>query len=524
MNQYFDLFDPKRNLILSASARYIERADTDNPLITALPPKRNMDELVQDCTKSPGLPPQSVFQRISLDEKLMVIQKLNSARIYLPYYAAIEETVDRALVNSYERRAEIESKMPKNYTYQDTDMPVYQFSDINELSDAPTGFSLIGASGCGKSTGINAVLRKYPKIIIHNEGTTHQFVQIPILAVHMAENNNFHGLYQRIGWTIDRILGNTAKAYENELGRKGDTLAVKFNKLCNLINIFHIGLLVIDEIELISVSNVKEGSLETFMSLSNITGIAIGVVGTEDAYAKLFHHPRITRRIGDLINADSYCSSKNQIKRILYTLYTYLPSPCIPSDDCVDVYYQESNGVIAYISRIFTAVASEIIKLQANGEPTDITPKTIKNIAKKHLAGRYVFDKQNKENRIIEDEEYSLATARKLMESNEPLELPEAPQIDRMPTIRNIVKEAIHAFCGSQYADKDIESALHKIMKTIPDDNIQGAIAATLAELKCREKAKAQKEVKKKQQEQALVDLKKLKETLPVFSNKEDVS
>ena len=47
MNQYFDLFDPKRNLILSAEARHVPRVDTDNIFVTALPSKRSMEELVQ---------------------------------------------------------------------------------------------------------------------------------------------------------------------------------------------------------------------------------------------------------------------------------------------------------------------------------------------------------------------------------------------------------------------------------------------------------------------------------------------
>ncbi len=520
MNQYSDLIDPKRNLILSAPARHISRVDTDNIFVTALPQKRNMMELVEECSKSPGLPPLASFDKLTYDEKIAVIQKLGYARIYLPYYSILEDLVDRALVNSYERRAVIESKLPKNYTYQDTDMSTYQISDINELSDAPSGFSLIGASGCGKSTGINNVLRKYPKIIIHNPGTLHQFVQIPVLCIHMSENNNFHGLYQRIGWTIDRILGNTSCAYENELGRKGDTLAVKFNKLCNIIRVFNIGLLIVDEIELISISKTKEGSLETFMSLSNITGIAVGVIGTEDAYAKLFHHPRITRRIGDLINADSYCSSKGCIKSILNTMYTYLPNPSLPTDDCIDAFYQESNGVIAYISKIFTAVATEIIQLQSKCKKSDITPELIKRVSKKCIAGRYVFDKNNKENRIIEDEEYSIATARKLMESNnEPLELPETPQVDRMPSVRNVVKEAFHAFYGNKYADEAIESALRKIINNVPENNVQAIITATLAELKRREEAKNKREEKKKQQEQALVDLQQLKKSLPVSTD-----
>lgn len=522
-NQYADLYNKEHKCILSAEARHVPRMDSQNPYITALPPARAGNELVLDCTIFPGLPDKESYRQLTGDEKLRCLEKLNKARIYLPYYVTIEDAVDRALVESYERRVSVKTNSPHlQYTQNDEALQTCRYSEITEMSDAPTGFALLGQSGCGKTTGINNVLRKYPKYIIHQPGTMEQHIQIPILLVHMSENNNFHGLYQRIGYQIDKTLGNTASAYENELGRKGDSLSVKFNKLQKIINIFNIGILIIDEIELIDISHTKEGTLETFLSLSNLTGIAIGVIGTEDAFGKLFKRPRTTRRIGELINADSYCSSKPKVKAILSTLYQYLPEEESLDEACVNAYYTESGGVIAYITKIFVYVAKELAKQKSKNKSATTTPKLIHTISKQKLAGKKILDRQI--DRIVEDEEYSDATLRMLVGKNDTDTdtQPDSPEIiraDRMPTLRNIVKSAIHAFPGYTYTDEEIESALKSIITKVPENNIQAAITATLVELNRQNERKQKKKNKKALEDATILNLQKLKDSLPVSTD-----
>ena len=523
-NQYANFYDNKLKCIPMAEASYIPCLNTDNRYITALPPVRDTKELFRNCTNTsfPGLPPEEEFKQLTEKEQLVIINRLNKATICLPYYPTIEESIDRCLTDSYERRVSIESQRPyRQYTFRDDTQDCYQRMEITEMSNAPTGFCLLGRSGCGKTTGVNIVLRKYPRVIVHNPDTLQQTVQIPVLLVHMSENNNFNGLYRCIGRQIDLALQNTNSIYENELGKSRDSLSVKFSKFCNLIRVFHIGMLIIDEIELIDTTHTKEGTLETFMSLSNQTGIAIGAIGTEDAFSKLFRHPRATRRLGDLISADNYCSSLNNIKRILQTLYAYLPEKAELTNDCLDAYYKESNGTIAYLTKIFVGVIKETIKLKSKKKPNEITPTLIAKVAKKCLAGKQFMDRNCPENIIIEDEEYSQNLIRELLskKNEEGYEVPAPPKIDYMPTLNNIVKMAIHAFPDTNYSDEDIESSLHTVLNKIPDNNTQAAITATFIELKRRAEAKIKRNAKKKQQEKSVVDLHALKASLPVSTD-----
>lgn len=527
-NQYADLYNKKRKAILTADARYVPRLESDNKYITALPPKRNMTELVDECTNCPGLPPEEAFLHMTEQEKLVVITKLGKATICLPYYMNIEESIDRALIESYDKRIAIQNSYPfKQYVYNDSYHENYEHMEITEMSDAPTGLCVLGVSGCGKTTGINSVLRKYPRLIIHNPGTLQQHIQIPVLLVHMSENNNFHGLYQSIGETIDTILCNSTSIYEKELSQKGDSLSIKFNKFCKLIQVFNIGLIIIDEIELLETSKVKEGTLETFMGWSNRTGVAIGAIGTEDAFGKLFKHPRATRRLGDLISADSYCSSKKSIQTIMETLYSYLPERTMLTEDCLNAYYRESGGTIAYLSKIFVGVAKEITKQKSKGKPGIITPELITRIAKRCLAGKQILDKNNPINRIVVDDEYSQTVMRKLLgkkDDDEIYAMPANPSNNSLPSLRNIVKMSIHAFLGNKYSDEEIESALHTVIGKIPADDTQTAISATFIELENRKKAKIMKVAKTKQQEQAIINLQELKNSLPVATDIQGVN
>ena len=519
-NQYEDLYNKRRKAILLAEARYIPRLESTNIYVTALPPKRNMIELVTACSTFPGLPPQEEYARMSEQEQLAIITRLSKATICLPYYMNIEESVDRALIESYEKRVAIKTNHPyKQYVFNDNYHANYEHMEITELSDAPTGLCVLGISGCGKTTGINSVLRKYPRVIIHNPGTLQQHIQIPVLLIHMTENNNFHGLYQSIGETIDAILCNATSVYGKELSQKSDSLSIKFNKFCKLIQIFNVGLIIIDEIELLETAKVKEGTLETFMGWSNRTGVAIGAIGTEDAFEKLFRHPRATRRLGDLINADSYCSSKRNIQKIMESLYSYLPEKALLTEDCLNAYCAESGGTIAYLSKIFVGVAKEITKQKSKGKLGIITPELITRVAKKTLAGKQILDKSNAINRIVVDDEYSQTVMRELLgkkDDEEVYEMPATPSMDYMPTLRNIVKMAIHAYPGNNYTDEEIESALHAVIRKISADDTQSAISATFIELENRKKKKEKKAAKTKQQEQAIINLQELRASLPV--------
>lgn len=465
--RYHDYYNPKTESTAMCEARYIERIDTDNPYITALPRIRSVEELRNDFRVAPVLPPPDKFNSCNFRDQLATIKKLRNIRMYLPYYQKIEEAVDDALTDSYTRRASIKSSRPYGkYMFQDENIEAYQHSDIKGLGNAPTGFAVLGQSGCGKSTGLKGVLSKYPACIIHNPGTPEQHVQIPIIAVQMPKNDNFHGLYRAIGEKIDEALDNTSHIYKTELGRKGDTLGDKFSKLCELVSILHIGLIVIDEIQRIVKKNIKEETLETFMSLSNNTGVSVAVIGTEESYEQLFFRPRVARRLSPLINGDRYCSNIKSIENILNILYFYLPDKMTLNNECLDAYFRESRGIMDYILKIFVEVAKRIVEGKQKNKTVTVNDKLIKSIAKTVVPANKDIAHQI----IVQDENLAMETMRMIHEEQ---------QADSDPTIANVVKCTIRSIFNDKFTDAQIESALNKAIKIVGKNDIPKIIAET---------------------------------------------
>ena len=518
MNQYQKHYDERIKCIPVAEAIYVPRLNTNNPYITALPKRRSIEEFKEACTILPNILPMDILKNHSKEEQIDHMRKISDIRLYLPYYSSIEEIVDRVLEDSYKRRVSMTNETKQEqYIFNKKQITEYQHMKIKELSNAPTGFAILGETGCGKTTGLHNVLRKYPKVIIHNPGTMKQHIQIPVLAVHTPLNSNFHELYEAIGKKLDEYLGNTEKVYENELGQIREQLSKKFIKFCDLIEKFNIGLLVIDEIQLLSKNRISESTLETFMSLANQTGVAIGVIGTEESFSTLFHHPRIARRVGELITADAYCTSKETFNLLLKYLYTYLPVKIQPTQECIDTYYAESKGTLASLLIIMEYVAKTLIKQVSKNKQPSINPDIIKQIAKKHLTILKAQRKTNIKDRIIEDENYTEETLRMLLgksgiEHEESHEQPEENNETDIPNLSNIVKAAIHAFPNSNFKDEDIESALLKVCKKNDNKNLQEIITAVFIELGKKKNNKKKKEEEKKTN----FDLETFRNSLPV--------
>lgn len=467
--RYYDHFNTETEKIAICEARYIDRVDTTNPYITALPRKRSVQDLLKDFRFVPPLVSHDEFNKLSFDDQITKIESLQYIRMYLPYYEKIEKAVDRALRDSYTRRASVSSNRPYGeYTFQDENVKTFRHSEVKGDGNAPSGFAVIGQSGCGKSTGIKGVLTKYPACIIHKPGTTEQHVQIPVISIEMVKNGNFHSIYSEIGRKIDEALDNNSQIYETELGRKGDTLGTKFSKLCRLIRILHIGLIVVDEIQRISKKKIKEETLETFMSLSNNTGVAVAVIGTEEAYEQLFFTPRTARRLSPLINGDKYCSDIKSIENILNILYFYLPDKITLNDECLEAYYRESHGIIDYILKIFVCVATELVESKQKKKNVTLNAKMIIKYAKDIVPS----NKNGAHQIIVEDEKLATETVRMLHERNQ-------TGCNAEPTIANVVKCTLLTIFNDKFTDTQFEKALNKAIKNVGNKDIPKLIAET---------------------------------------------
>ena len=134
----------------------------------------------------------------------------------------------------------------------------------NDAAATNAGITMLGYSGCGKSSALETLFRNYPQYIIHKGKGMTTYPQIVYLVVQCPPHSNFRGLYKNIGVAIDRALGNVKPVYENELdaGKRG-TLSVYTDRVRQLIEKFAIGIIIFDEIQHIHFDATLENSFES---------------------------------------------------------------------------------------------------------------------------------------------------------------------------------------------------------------------------------------------------------------------
>ena len=293
-SQYDGLYDLGMDSIVEA--RYVKsKIEPGNPFVEALPEAWTIETVTKNYNRAIDVPtPEELMEMDEYEREDNVDILLDDFRLQLPFHAIVEKEFHRALIRSYHRRKTIEDRdIDVRLTVNNHKLTTHNQMIVRNMSEAVAGFTLLGNSGCGKSTGTNMMLSHYPQTIIHHKNTWRRSYQIVYLLVSCTQNSNTSQLYENIGEAIDRALGNFNPVYQQEF-RKG-SLGDKYGLLKKLVKQFSIGCLILDEIELLDIRSTKPGSLEAFLTLANETGIALAIIGTMDAYNDLFLKARTAR-------------------------------------------------------------------------------------------------------------------------------------------------------------------------------------------------------------------------------------
>lgn len=381
--------------------------DRGNPFIEALPFPRVEGDVV--CAYEKGLPDYDLDEAKTLPktEKLLQLEELKKLRFVLPFHEELEMRFYNALRVSYRMREFVFSRnngLQRNTKNED----VVQAGRVigNPADAANAGFSLIGYSGCGKSTAIHTLLSRYPQVIVHKVGDGY-FTQIVYLVVNCVANSNFSALYEGIGAAIDRALGNITPTYAAEISKTA-TLGKKAEKIKGFIDKFGIGAIIFDEIQLIDFSSTRENSFESLLTLVNRTKMALIVVGTEDAKSKMFKELRTARRVGPVISGDLYCGNKSFFSLLVRMLlrYQWFDKTIEATDEIIDALYDVTKGVIDQLISIYTAMHYEY--LSRDDKRVKIDADFIRKVAKKYYPEmQYILKNlesiQATNNRILEN-------------------------------------------------------------------------------------------------------------------------
>lgn len=355
VSQYDD-YDLKEQRIVPA--RYIKAKlaiDAGNPYIEALPYPRTGRNIISSYSQTMADFDYDKIKSMSTIDKILQIRSLRSIRFPLPFHAELELSFYNALITSYRSRHILHSDNDKvAYSVDNQEFTASNILVGDSSASTDAGFSLIGYSGCGKSSAIQMLVSYYPQVIMHTTENGEYFPQITYLVVNCIPNSNFSALYEGIGDAIDKALGNIKPIYSTEI-MKIIKLGAKAERIREYVEKFAIGIIIFDEIQLIDFSHARENSFDSLLTLSNRTKVATAVVGTEDAKAKMFKTLRTARRVGNVINGNMYCLDRKFFYFLVNELFRYqwFDKPVTVSEEIVDALYDVTKGIVDQLIGIY---------------------------------------------------------------------------------------------------------------------------------------------------------------------------
>lgn len=413
VSQYDD-YDLNEHRIVPA--RYVKAKlaiDAGNPYIEALPYPRTGRNIISSYSQTMADFDYGKIKSMSTIDKILQIRSLRSIRFPLPFHAELELSFYNALITSYRSRHILHSDNDKvSYSVENQEYAASNILVGDSSASTDAGFSLIGYSGCGKSSEIQMLVSYYPQVIMHTTENGEYFPQITYLVVNCIPNSNFSALYDGIGDAIDKALGNIKPIYSAEIMK----------------------------------------------------------IRTLGAKAKMFKTLRTARRVGNVINGNMYCTDRNFFCFLVNELFRYqwFDKPVTVSEEITDALYDVTKGIVDQLISIYIYMNIDFLNRKKKPE---INSKYIYAVTNKHFAGlrdvlenldsdfsdylmQEIKDNAKLELDKIEDEAKQLKETEKILNNN---------SSEEKVQIKNVVANITAIY--DEYTPTQIEDAFKKVIR-----------------------------------------------------------
>ena len=350
------------------------RGQTGCPLLDAIPARKTIEELKQILQCVPILPkgyrdyPQS--KRLEITE--------NIADIYIPldYAAATYNLLYSGIRSAYRNKTRV--SITRNLCQVGKAIERRDPMLISNITTQAENFSVLGEPGMGKTETMTRLLKTMPQVIEHvsYEGMPFEEYQIVYLKIECPANNSPRGVCLQILAAIDELMG-TVMSEDTRLTRYNvDNLVMRIAQICIR---FHIGCIVIDEIQNILAANSIAPSSNSLLvkflvELANKTGVCIAFVGTPV--------------IAPFFDAESHLARRTRGPRIsplasiLRTMWENVPTLYYEplTDAKMNLIYKMTGGVLAKMQKLVMMSAQHAIFF---GEEK-VTEELMKRVARQY--------------------------------------------------------------------------------------------------------------------------------------------
>lgn len=301
-------------------------------VIRVLPSMKSGQELVEALE----VLPECNASICTLDAPVRLMALSDLYRIYVPSQMSLEiySKLYLALLRSLQKKGTKLAVQQQNQNFR-----AIQQQEYSGIMGGSDSFTIIGASGIGKSSAISRAITLITENRIVKVENPYTKI-IPCICVQCPFDSSVKGLLFEILRKVDEWLGS--KYYQNALRARSTT-----DMLIGAVSqvaLNHIGLLVVDEIQ--NVVNSKNGKSLVGMltQLINNSGISICMVGTPDSAVFFEQAMQLARRsLGLRYDLMEYGANFRRFCEVLFS-YQYVRNRTEITDAVVEWLYEHSAG------------------------------------------------------------------------------------------------------------------------------------------------------------------------------------
>ena len=306
-------------------------------LIQKMPPMLSGSELERALTILPEYDPAIV----NANEAMRLIALTDLYKVFVPNQMSREiySKLYLALLRSLQKK---ESKLRVKQTLENHRAILQQeYSGILGGSDS---FTIIGASGIGKSSSISRVVQLLTKEPVIEMDKPYGKI-LPCVLVQCPFDSSVKGLLLEIIRVVDEQLGSSYYPKATSARATTDMLIGTVSQIC----LNHIGILVVDEIQNVAISKNGRNLLGALLQLINCSGISICMVGTPECAEFFTQAMQLARRsLGLQYESMEYGAEFEQLCQILFQ-YQYVKNPAELDDATIRWLYEHSNGNVSSV-------------------------------------------------------------------------------------------------------------------------------------------------------------------------------
>lgn len=371
------------------SAEYTESINPmyrHNPFVEALPPLYPPEKAMSRMCRYPGYDEdvrrQPAYIRLDFVDTLKNYMHPNSI------FDEFQGRISRVIRNGYFARNPISAEWKKQirsaYPKIDWNKNDPQYTPV--IQSSAGACCALGPSGIGKSISIRSALLLYAQVIRHTQYNGHSFDQQQLVWMYLEcpKDGSPRGLCLSYFYANDLLFGTNY--FQRYAENNKYTVDVLIPLMAHNMIATGLGVFVVDEIQRLSLakSGGEKELLNFFVTMNNVFGVPVILIGTNDAAQLLTGSFALARRYsdqGDLIL--SQLAYDDEWKEFIEGAwkYQYTNPKTELTKELQDAIYEEAQGIPDIAIKLM-----RIVQLKLIGEEDErITPTRLKRVGRECL-------------------------------------------------------------------------------------------------------------------------------------------